>query len=117
MILTVIALIIQLLPGILQSAGVISPAMSKLISQLGAAVPGLITSLAQGKSVPDDVLALLKAFQSEIAALKASPTTLAPGALQMADSLDSALTSALAAYEDAGKKTDPSNLTDLPVSL
>ena len=116
MILTAVMLVIQLLPGILQGVGVISPSMSKLITQLGAAVPGLITSVAQGKSVPDDTLAVLSALRAELTALSQN-TTLAPQALGQITTLTLSLNNALIGYEAAEKVDDPSTLTDLPTDL
>lgn len=116
MLLTTITLLINLLPGLLQSVGVITPAMEGLIAKLGAAVPVLITSIAQGKSIPDDVLAVLTAFQTEIRAMQTG-TNLSPDDLAIAATLDQAITDALIAHEAAGKITDPSTLTPLPTNL
>ena len=115
MLTNVIALLINLLPGLLQSVGV-SPQMSDLIGKLGAAVPVLITSLAQGKGVPDEIIAILTAFQSEIQALQ-SGTNLDADALAIAATLDQGITEALLAYEQSKVTTDPSNLTPLPTNF
>ena len=116
LILAAIALIIQFLPQILSAAGVISPAIANLIQQLGAVVPGLVTGLAAGKGVPDDVIELLQAFQSEIQVLQ-KDSNLDPTALQQADTLNGAITDALAAYRQAQTVCDPSNLKPLPTDL
>jgi hypothetical protein len=116
MILTAITLLIQLLPGILQGVGVISPSLSKLISDLGAAVPGIIASLSSGQPISSDVVTMLQGFQTELAVLK-SDTGLSPSALADATTLDGAITDALTAYTAAGKVDDPSTLTTLPTNL
>jgi hypothetical protein len=116
MVLSVIALIIQLLPGILAGAGVISPSMSALVTQLGAAIPGLIASLASGQPATSDVATILQGIQTELTVLKAN-TTLNPAALADAATLDAALTAALAAYQAGAATDDPSTLTPLPTDL
>lgn len=113
---SIISLVITLLPQILSSTGVISPAIAALIAQLGAALPGLIANLAAGKGPTSDVLAVLSALKSEIAVLRASGT-LPANELALADSLDSALASSLTAYGEAQITTDPSTLTELPETL
>ena len=116
MVLSVIALIIQLLPGILAGAGVISPSLSTLITQLGAAIPGLITSLASGQPATSEIAVILQGIQTELTVLKAN-TTLNPTALADATTLDAALTDALAAYQTASTTDDPSTLTPLSTDL
>jgi hypothetical protein len=110
---TAISLIITLLPGLLQSLGVISPAISTLIGQLGSALPGLITDLASGNKPSQDVYDILTAFQTEIKALQAG-TTLNANDLAIASTLDSAITAALTEYELASKTEDLTDLTPLP---
>jgi hypothetical protein len=114
---TIVTLLIQFLPIILQSAGVITPSMQTLIQQLGAALPGLITSLSQGKGATADIMAVLEAAQAEIGALIANNPGLPAATLQTAAELDKAITASLAAYTEAGKVTDPSTLTPLPTNL
>jgi hypothetical protein len=116
MVTTIISLLIQYLPLILQSAGVISPAIETLIQQLGAALPGLIASLVAGKGPTQDVLTILQAFQTELATLRTN-TALSPVVLAMADELDRGITAALNAYVAAEKTTDPTTLTELPTNL
>lgn len=114
---TAISLIIQFLPQILSATGVISPNISKLISDLGGAIPGLITSLATpGATVPDETITVLNGLRTELAALQAD-TTLDPAALQMISTLLESIDDALAAYEAAGKTDDPSTLQPLPTNL
>jgi hypothetical protein len=116
MVLSVVALIIQLLPGILSSTGLISGSLSTLISQLAAAIPGLIASIVTKQPAPTEIATILAAIQDELTVLKAS-TTLNPVALADATTLDAALTNALAAYQTAGTVDDPSTLTPLPTNL
>jgi hypothetical protein len=112
-----ILLAIQLLPTILQGVGVITPTLSKTITDLGAAVPGLITSLATpGATVPDETIAVLTALRTEIAALQADTKT-SPAALQAAATLLEAIDDALAAYEAGERVDDPSTLQPLPVNV
>ncbi len=113
---TIISLVLTLLPQILSSTGVIPPGIANLIASLGAALPGLVTSLVAGKGPTDDVLSILAALKTEIAALRTSGV-LTPSELALADSLDTALADALTGYEDAEKETDPSKLTPLPTDL
>jgi hypothetical protein len=113
---TILMLIVQLLPGILSATGVVTPAIAALISQLGGSLPALITSLTAGKGPTADFMAVLAALKPEIAALKTN-TALSPEDLALADSLDDAMTKALAGYADAEDKTDPNSLTDLPETL
>lgn len=113
---TILMLIVNLVPSILQETGVISPGIESLISKLGGALPGLITSLAAGKGPTDEVMAILDALQTEIGVLMKS-TTLSPNGLALASSLDGALTDALAGYKAAQVTTDPSTLTPLPETL
>lgn len=115
MISSILMLIVQLLPGILQETGM-SASMSTLIGQLGGAIPGLITSLTAGQGVTADFMAILAALKQEIAVLAAT-TNLSPKALEMVASLDTALAAALAGYTAAQTKTDPNSLTDLPETL
>lgn len=116
MILSVVTLLIQLLPGILQGVGVISPAINKLITDLAEQIPGLIKAVTTGGSVPTEIITILQSFQAEITTLQAD-TNLDPAALQLAATLNTALATALAAYQAAGSTTDPSNLTPLPTDL
>lgn len=116
MITSVIALIIQILPILLQTFGVVSPQIQDLIVKLAAAIPGLITSLVQGGGPTQDIMDVLEALQPEIAALKAD-TKLDPEALQMAETLDGAITDALADWKEATATTDPSTLTELPTTF
>lgn len=116
MILSIVALVIQLLPGILSSTGVVSPAMGSLIANLGTALPGLITSLSSGGSAPDEIVAVLQGIQAELLVLR-SQTQLDPQALSYATMLDAALTDALKAYEQAAVLDDPSTLAPLPTDL
>lgn len=114
---TAIMLAVQLLPGILQGVGVISPTMSKLISDLGAAVPTLITKLATpGASVPDDTIAVLQGLRTELGAIQAD-TKLAPETLQLVATLLESIDNALAAYEAGNRTDDPSTLQPLPVNV
>lgn len=113
---TILMLVVNLLPGILQETGVISPVIAGLVGKLGAALPGLVTSLVAGKGPTDEVMAVLDALKTEIAAL-ASSTKLSPAGLAMAASLDSGLEAALAEYKLAQLTTDPSNLLPLPETL
>lgn len=115
MIPTILTLIVQLLPGILQETGM-SANMSTLIAKLGGAIPGLITSLTAGKGATADFMAILAALKQEIAVLAAT-TNLSPKGLEMVASLDNALAAALAGYAAAQTKTDPNSLTDLPETL
>lgn len=116
MILSIVALVIQLLPGILSSVGVISPALGSLITNLGAAIPGLITSLSSGQSAPAEIVTILEGIQAELKVLQAQ-TTLDSTALSYATMLDAALTSALTACQQASVVDDPSTLTSLPTDL
>lgn len=116
MISTVIMLIINLLPQILESSGVISAPIESLIVRLGAALPGLITSLAQGKGTTDTVMTVLAGIKTEIGVLRDSGK-LAPDKVAIADSLEAALANALEGYTFAQTTTDPSTLTDLPEDL
>lgn len=114
---TAIMLAIQLLPGILQGVGVISPTMSKLISSLGAAVPTLITKLATpGASVPDDTIAVLQGLRTELAALQAN-TNLPAQTLQLIATLLESIDNALQAYEAGNTVDDPSTLLPLPTNV
>ena len=79
-------------------------------------LPALITSLAEGRGPTDESLAVLQAFQTEIAALRTN-TGLDPVALDQAAELDAAITDSLAAYKAAGIITDPSTLTALPTQF
>ena len=115
-IVTILALIIQLLPQILAGVGVITPKMSGLIEQIGAAVPGVVSAVVTGGSVDDKVLATLRALQTEIQAIGNS-TTVNPASLQLIESLDNGITNALADYEQAQVTDDPSTLTPLPETL
>lgn len=112
----IIALIIQLLPEILSVIGVITPNMSKLIEQLGAAIPALITSLVSGGGVPDKVASILAALQAELEVMK-QDTTLPTNTLQMIETVSAGITDALAAYEQAKLVTDPTTLKPLPEDL
>lgn len=115
--LTAISLIIQSLPVILQSVGVISPTMEKLIADLGSAVPGLITSLStKGGTVPDETIATLGALRTEITALQ-NDTNISPEALELTNTLLASIDGALTEYEAAGKADDPSTLRALPTDL
>lgn len=116
MILSILSLLVNTLPVILQSTGVISASMSSLITTLGNIVPTVIRSVSAGEPVADEVIQFLQAAQVEIASLRAN-TLLDPNALQLADTLDRGITDALVAYEAAGKTTDPSTLTPLPENL
>lgn len=116
MLTSILTLIGAFLPNILQSFGVISPAIANLISQLEGVIPGLVAKLTAGGTPTDDELALLQAFQAEIVALQQN-TTLNPQDLAIAAALNSALTDALAAYQEAVLKDDPSDLTPLPTDL
>lgn len=112
----ILNLVLTLGPTLLEKFGAISPALGTLIADLGAAIPALIAKLQSGGTPTDDELALLQAFQSEIAALQAN-TDLDPADLQLAAGLNAAVTEALAAYQSAEAKTDPSNLTPLPTDV
>ena len=111
-----ISLLIQYLPLLLSKVGAISPTLGNLISQLGGVVPGLITSLASGQPVSEDVVTLLKAFQTEITVLQ-SNTNLDAEDLALAATLNAAITAALVSYEAATVTDDPSTLTPLPTDL
>ena len=111
-----ISMLIQYLPLLLSKVGVISPQMSNLITGLGSAIPGVITSLSSGQPVSQDFVTLLKAFQVEITALQAN-TSLDAGDLALAATLNAAITAALVGYEAATVKDDPSTLTPLPTDL
>jgi hypothetical protein len=113
---TILMLIVQLLPGILSATGVVTPTLAALIGKLGASIPSLIANLSAGKGPTEDFMAVLAALKPEIAVLKDN-TNLSPEDLALADSLDDAMTKALAGYADAEIKTDPNSLTDLPETL
>lgn len=110
---TILALIIQLLPQILSTVGVITPKMSSLIQELGAAVPTVITAVVSGGTVDNTVLALLQAVQTEIQAL-GNVAALPTATVQLIESLDNGITNALADYQLAQQTDDPSTLTPLP---
>jgi hypothetical protein len=112
---TILMLVTTLLPVIFAGIGV-PPVVGTLIGSLGAALPGLITSLTAGKGPTDEVLTVLAALQTEIAALSNSKT-LTPDKLLLAASLDHALQAALAGYQAAETTTDPTTLTDLPEAI
>lgn len=115
-IINIIALIIQLLPQILSQVGVITPKLSGLIEQLGAAVPGLISAVVTNGTIDDKVLAVLSGLQAELRAIGNS-LNLPPVTLQRITSLDNGITAALEEYVEAKSKTDPSTLTPLPETL
>jgi hypothetical protein len=116
MVLSIIALVIQLLPSILSSTGVISPALSTLIGQLSAAIPGIITSVATKQPVTSEIQTILAGIQTELGVLRNSDL-LNDAAMAEAQTLDAALTDALAAFTASGLKDDPSNMTPLPTDL
>jgi len=113
---TVIMLVINLLPQILESPGPISPAIEALIVKLGASLPGLILSLKNGTGPTDEAMTVLAGLRTEIGVLR-DGGLLSPAKLAIADSLDAALSSALAGYQFAETTTDPSTLTELPEDL
>jgi hypothetical protein len=113
---TILMLVINLLPQILEGTRVISPAIGSLIVRLGAALPGLVTSLSNGTGPTDEAMSVLAGLKTEIGVLR-DAGVLSPAKLAIADSLDSALTQALAGYQFAEQQTDPSTLTDLPEVL
>lgn len=113
---SIIGLGIDLVPQILADTGTISPGLANLISQLGQAVPGIVTALTTKKSVPDEATAVLTALRGEVAVLQAD-TNLSPQTLQMVNDLLEAIDDALAADENATRVTDPSTLKTLPTDL
>lgn len=117
-IIAVVSLIIQLLPGILQMAGVVTPATAGLITQLSASLPSLIAGIATG--VPEqpmaEVASILEAFQPELAILQQNGKIDRRASIQ-AGMLMLAIENSLARYREATTNTDPSTLTPLPEVL
>jgi hypothetical protein len=108
-----ISLVVNVALAALQAAGVTSPAITGLITSLEGTVVPLISNLSSGASKTSDVLAVLGALSGVIATLKAQ-TGISPTILGQLNTLDLAVTAALAAYVQAGKGIDTSTLTQLP---
>lgn len=113
---SVMLLVIQLLPQILQSTGVISPNIESLIQDLGSSTADIITELATGGPETDRTIMTLQSLRTVLTELQ-TDTTLSPDALQMVKTLLESIETAFENYEDAGKVTDPSLLTPLPTDL
>ena len=112
-----ILLTLQLLPGILQGVGVITPTLSKTIADAAAAVPALVAAITTpGATVPDETIAVLRATQTGLTAVL-QDTSATPEALQAASTLLESITEALAAYEAGNTLCDPSTLEPLPTDL
>lgn len=116
-----IALILQLLLptllNLLGTEGVISPSLSSLVTKLASAIPTLIASLISGSGVTNDILAVLRAVQTEVNALKASSTLLTLNQANEINALDKGIADAIAAYQASTVATDPSTLMPLPETL
>jgi hypothetical protein len=107
-----ISLLVNVVMAALQSAGVTSPAITSLVTSLESTVVPLIANLTAGNSKTSDVLAVLGALSGVIATLKAQ-TGLNPTVLTQLNTLDEAVTAALAAFVQAGKGLDLTVLTPI----
>lgn len=111
--LPLISLIANVALTALQAAGVTSPSITALITSLESTVLPLIQNLTTGNSTTSDVLAVLGALSGVIATLKAQ-TGVSATVLSQLNTLDLAVTAALAAYVTAEKGIDLTTLTPLP---
>ncbi len=112
--LPIITLIVNVALAALQSAGIVTPAITSLTTSLESTILPLVTNLSAGNSSTSDVLAVLGALSGVIATLKAQ-TGLNPTLLSQLNTLDTAVTAALAAYVQGGKGIDLSVLTPIPL--
>ena len=116
-ILSIITSLLPTLLNLLGTTGVIPSNLTALITSLAASIPVLIGELISGKSATTDVLAVLKAIQSEVNALKASNTLFTLNQANEINALDAGVVNAINSYQGATVTTDPSTLTPLPEVL
>lgn len=94
----------------------LSPATTKLVTDLISGVTPLVGSLTSGATPLQNVLAVLAGLSSIIASLKAD-TALPADKLTALNLLDGEVQSAIAAYLQAGKGYDATNYAPItPVS-
>ena len=94
------------------ASGLISPATTKLITDLISGVTPLVGNLTSGATKLQDVLAVLAGLSSIIATLKAD-TGLPADKLALLNSLDGEVEAAIAAYIQSGKGYDATNYTPI----
>jgi hypothetical protein len=110
--LPLIAMIVNVALTALQTSGIVSPSITSLISSLEGTVLPMVQNLSAGTSTTSDVLAVLGGLSGVIATLKAQ-TGINPEVLTQLNTLDAAVTAALAAYVQAGKGIDLTVLDQL----
>lgn len=108
----IISLIANVLMTSLGAAGVVSPSVSKLVTDLSGGLLGLLGGLAPGQTKSQDVIAALGASMAILTTLK-SDTTLPADKLTLIDNLIGEVQSAIIAYTVAGKGFDPANYSQI----
>ena len=115
-ILPVITLFLNLLPSVLEKLGYITPTLDQALTELGAAIPGVVTNVGLNQSAETNILEILDTIQKEVETLTDLPDAPAE-TLASIDSISRSLAAALNGYKEASVKTDPSALTPLPTDL
>ena len=100
MLTTILTILGQLLPTILQNSGVIGSGTSTLIANLSAQVAGLFAALCNGQTKTQDALAVLGAMQGVISVLKGT-ANMPQAALTEIGNIELDVQKALAAYVKA----------------
>lgn len=96
----------------LQTAGVLTPGTTTLITSLMGSVSPLITSLLSGQSKTQDLMAVLGTLSAVLATLKAQ-TNLDPKILTQIQTLDEGLQAAAAAFIASKAGVDLTVLTPI----
>ena len=116
-IVAIINMLLPVLANLLGSTGATNPALTNLISQLGAGITTLIANLIAGKSATSDITAVLQAIQAEVNALKAGTSLFTLNEANCINALDKAVQDALTSYTAAQATDNPALLTPLTETL
>ena len=113
-----INVIFTLLPEVLATAGVNESPILKLIEEMGKELPNQIVAISKGEGFTATMAGIMGSLRMQLEKVQANLDPEAESnTLSITESLVAALSDAIASYEDAAKKTDPSTLKPLPEKL